>query len=529
MKKFLFILLIANICLFAQSEQKSVELPDFVILGRQRIDVPTISKNKPELVGIVSEDFLLPKYSPEELPLLISNFPKPVIPVIDDLDNSFFGNVNFGLGRYTYPLGELNLNKMLNYYLLHVKVWGTNIKEYIPFAGYNVSGISIDNNFFVSTNSNLLPGSEIKLNGIYTRDSYHFFGSNSPDSIRNTGKSSFNFSFTNNYNKWVNAGINLKANFLNIRENNFKEKLLFGSGYFESRIQRFLIGGNFIYQKQILTNNLSGIDSYNNYLVEGYSKINALKNIILKLGVSYSSTDNDNFISPFASANIKINNELAFNVEFNPHSEFLTISNFLERNLYITTNDSLDNVFMKVPIDLNASLKYEYKNQMILKIWSAYKSIKNYPYFEDNKQKGFFNVYTQDNIQSYELGTDILLNSSIYGFIDATFRLSSIKNEDNKYIPYKPLYNFNITYGYNFPINIGINIKYNFMKHYYADLNNSKLIPDYHNLSFGINYNISNLSFKADFHNILNRSNFVFDGYQEKLFDIILGVEYRWQ
>ena len=72
-KYFILIILFFSTFLFAQTEQQSIELPDFVITGRQNIDIPIAVKKKPDLVSTISKDFLTPQYSPEEFPLLFSS------------------------------------------------------------------------------------------------------------------------------------------------------------------------------------------------------------------------------------------------------------------------------------------------------------------------------------------------------------------------------------------------------------------------------------------------------------------------
>ncbi len=529
MKKIFLIFVLLSIYINAQTEKESVELPDFVIMGRQKIDVQTVPKSKPELIKIITEDFLLPRYSPEELKLLINANPEPVIPVIDDLNNSFFGNLYVGIGKYSYPVGELNLNKSLDNYLLYAKVWGTNIKEYVPSAGYNISGINVVNNIFISTKSKIFPGSKINVIGNYQRDSYKFYGSSFPDSLRITNSALFDFSFSNNYNRLFNSRIALKANFFGMKENNFREQLFYGSGYFEAKLKQFTLGGKINYQKQILENNLSGIDNNYYYTVEGFSKIYSIKNMVMRFGVTYSKTNIDYFVSPCASVEIKFYKNSIFHAEFFPQTEFLTIVNLKEKNLYMIPG-FIDNVFLKTHINFQSSVKFVLDDQINIKLWGSYKTIKNYPYFEDRVYKGLFNVYLADKVYSYELGTNIYINTLHFGLVDCSFKLSQNKNENDNFIPYNPLYTFNFTYNYNFYFGLGFNLKYDLFKESYTDIKNSKSIPDYHNISFGIYYNMfNNLTLRADFHNILNKSNFVFDGYKEKLFDIILGIEYRWQ
>lgn len=528
MKKVLFIIIFLNFVLIAQTEQRDVELPDFVITGRQRIEVQSVMKSKPELMKIISEDFLFPKYPPEEIPLLISSQTKPVVPSLDDLTNAFFGNLYVGLGRYTYPVGELNLNKSLDYYLLHAKVFGSNIKDYVEYSGYNASGASIDNNFYISTKSKLLQGTEIKLNGSYFRDSYKFFGSYKPDSLRETNRTYGNFSISNNYNRWINIGLYFQAKFLSVNDISLKEKLIEGTSFAELKFSKLIFGGNLYYKKQYLQNNLSGIDNYDYYTFNGYAKVYAIKNIFLNAGLTFSKNNSNNFIAPFGSIEMKISDEIKFTGEFKPFTRFLTILDFIDNNLYMT-NKLKDNVYDEIPFNISTSIAYENKNMFYLKLFGEYKKHNNYLYFEDVFDKGYFDVNSIDS-REFTFGINAMYNSSFYGKYDVFFNYRRVKDVNGNILPYNPVYNLSASFYYDFNFGLSFNASYSFFAKSYADIKNRIKIEDYSNLSFGLIYKLfKSLSVKADFQNILNKSNFVLNGYKGKSFDIILGVEYRWQ
>ncbi|MCX7797333.1 MAG: hypothetical protein N2249_01770 [Melioribacter sp.] len=528
MKKFLLLTILLTVVLKAQTEEREVELPDFVIIGRQRIEVQPAVKDKPDFMKIISEDFLLPKYPPEELPLLLTSEIKSTTPNLDDLNNAFFGSLYVGLGKHTYPVGELNLNKSIDYYLLHAKIFGSNIKEYVPYAGYNVSGVSIDNTLFVSTKSNFLEGSEIKLNGNYIRDSYRFFGSIKSDSLRETNRFYGNFSISNNYNQWFNFGINFQPKFLSISDINLKEKLIEGTGFSEIKFSKIAFGGNLLYKKQYLQNNISGVDNYDYYLFNGYLKIFSIKNILLNTGVVISKNKSNDFLRPFGSIEMKLSEGLIFSSEFKPYTNFSTVLDFIDNNLYVI-NTAKDNVYDEIPINLSALIKYENKEGLSLKLSGTYKKHKNFLYFEDEFNEGFFHVNSAE-AKEFLLNFGILYNTFNYGKFDMTFKYHSVKDINNHIIPFNPLYNLIINYYYNFSFGLSLQTSYQFFKESYADLLNKSLIEDYHNLSLSMIYNFfNNLSIKVDFQNILNRSNFVLKGYRGKSFDVILGIEYRWQ
>lgn len=529
MKKLIILLpILFYVSINAQTEQRGIELPDFVITGRQTVDVQAAQKKKPELISMLSEDFFTPAYSPEELPLLISSSPKPSTPEISAAGDYFSGSVLVGLGSYTYPTGLLNISAGVDNYLVSAKAWGTNIKSYVANAGYNISGVALNNNIFISTKSDFLPGTVIGLNGEYTKDLYKFYASTNPFFERQNSKGFGEFTIHNSYNRWVNFGLNLKAGFLTMNENSLNEKNLNVGSVLEIKLGKFILGGEGLYQRQILQNNLSGIDGYDYYSTEGYVKINPMQNLRLKAGFNLASNTNNTFFTPFASAQYQFAKGFVLDAEFKPHAVNYTIADFLKQNMYMI-NGTTDNVFSEVNIDLNAKLKFEYDKYFSIGLWGKFSKTDNYLYFEDILRNGFFNVRTANDVKTINGGVNFIINPGIFGYFSGEAGIQEVTDINGKYIPYIPRYSSSFTYGYNFPFGVNIKADYQFASGTYADINNIFELRDYHNVSLQIGYKIwESLSITADFQNVLNRSNFVLRQYEEKPLDLIVSVEYRW-
>ncbi|MDQ7815612.1 MAG: hypothetical protein RDU14_01145 [Melioribacteraceae bacterium] len=528
MKKYISILFFISGIIFAQQEQKSIELPDFVITGRQSIEVQAAQKRKPDLISTLSQDFFTPQYSPEELPLMLTSEPKKIVPSITAGDDYFSGLLSVGAGRYTLPMGNLSLSKSFSNFLISANVWGSNIKEYIPNAGYNTSGLSLSNNIFFDTDSGLLAGTNIKLAGAYWRDSYKFFASPIPLFERKTNRGNAGLSILNNYERKFNFSLNLNADFLTIVESDISERKLAVDGGFNLKISNLTIGAIGKYQKQILNNNLSGIDDYGFYLVNGMLKISPSKTFNLVIGAEIAGNSVNTFFSPFGLMQFQLDKGLFFNMEFKPHAENYTLLNFIDQNLYIV-NGFTDNIFSEVKIDLKSSINYEFDKIFTIALWGNYSSTDNFLYFEDYLAKGFFDVRSALDVKSISAGLNVLIHPNQLGYFSGELKFQDIRDVNDNYIPYRPNFITNLTYGIDFDFGIGLKFKYRFAYDTYTDILNSAKLSAYHNLSAGFSYKLlNNLSLTADFQNILNRSNFVFGGYQEKLFDVILGAVYRW-
>ena len=117
-----------------------------------------------------------------------------------------------------------------------------------------------------------------------------------------------------------------------------------------------------------------------------------------------------------------------------------------------------------------------------------------------------------------------------YGYFFGEIKYQDVTdNILNKTVPYEPKFKSQLIYGYDFKFGFGIKAEYQMAYEIFTNAGNTVKLDNYQNLSLSCSYKFwDSLTFTADFHNILNKSNFVWMGYQEKPFDIILGAEYRW-
>lgn len=514
--------------LFSQQEQKSIELPDFVITGRQSVEVQPAIKKKPELFSILAQEFFTPQYSPEELPILFSSRPQKIVPAISAGDDYNSGKLFIGGGRYMLPVGNFSLSKSFDNVLLSTGLWGSNTKEYISNAGYNASGANFNSTFFVDTDSDVLAGTIIKLDGDYWRDNYKFYGSFNPTYERKTNRGSGSLSIKNDYYGIFNFGLKFNADFTTIVENNIKERVLSVDGGLGFKLGNMTVGGNGIYTKQIVDNNIGGIKNYNFYLVDGFVKLIPTNDINLILGIETAGLSNNSFFSPFALLHFKMSEGLSFDLNFKPHAQKFTIKDFLLENPYLRYGLT-DNVFREAKFNLNGAINYEFDKLFAMNVWGNYSRIDNFHFYEDTIPFGFFDLLKINGVKLLSAGINLIVYPNQFGFFKGEVKFQDVKDSNGKYVPYNPSYLANLSYSHKLTTELGFKFEYTFADNSYSDILNKVKLNSYHNLSANISYEvIKNLSLSVDFQNILNRSNFVLKGYQEKPFDILLGAEYRW-
>lgn len=514
--------------LIAQTEQQSVELPDFVITGKQSVNVPIAVKKKPDFISTLSQEFFSPQITPEELPLLISSDPVPVRPEIKTFNDYVNGTLKVQIGNYSLPVGELYLNQSYDNYLLNAKVWGSNIKEYIPNAGYNSSGLSLRNDFFFSTKSNFLPGAKIKVAADYIRDSYKLFASQNPTLLRETNGGSAIFSISSSYNRWINFGFDLGGNILSLSENKLKETNISSNGLFEFKQNNFAAGVKGFFSKQLLNNNLSGVDNYSFYSTEGYIKIFPNNSLNFTLGINYAANSSNSFFAPFGSLEYNLDKGLTLSAGFNPHVKYFNTSDFIKRNIYYNPG-LIDNIFSEYKTDFNGMIKYEYEKLFSLSFSGRYSKVNNYLYYNDAVTAGKFDLNVLPEAKIVSAGLDLKVYPERFGYLFGELLFKNASDQLGNVIPYEPKLSTSVTYGYNFYFGLNIKIRYSMAFDVYTNISNSDKLDNYNDVSLSLNYEIfAGLKLTADFQNIMNRTNFVWKQYQEKPFDVLLGIEYRW-
>lgn len=527
-KYFILIILFFSTFLVAQTEQQSIELPDFVITGRQNIDIPIAVKKKPDLVSTISKDFLTPQYSPEEFPLLFSSLPVQIQPGIKLFDNYYNGTIKIQAGRYSLPVGVVSLNQNFDNYFFNARVWGSNIQEYVPNSGYNNVGFSLSNELFLSTRSDILPGSKIKFGADYFRDSYHLFATKNPSFLRERNNGSANFSIESSYNRWINFGFGLSGNIYSLSESGLKETNLNANGLFEFKLNSFTIGAIGNYKKQSLEKNISGNNGNSFYSIESYIKLLPIRSLLLTFGIDYVSNSSNSFFSPFGLFEFNFDKGFTLSGEYKPHAEYFNTTDIFNINRYFNPGVT-DNVFLKYKTELSILLKYEYKKMYSLSLSGGYSKIENYFYFEDAVDIGKFDLFVLPEVSIFSAGINFIINPSYYGTFFANIKFNDVKDNFDRTVPYEPKISSSISYGYNFSTSFGFNVKYLLELNTYTDIINSNKLDNYHNISFSLFYELlKGFKLTADFQNILNQSNFVWKQYQEKPFDLLFGIEYRW-
>ena len=201
-KKIFFLVLFVSLISFAQDKSNpNVELPDFVITGRDIVSIQKAKKIKPEVVPTISKDFFKPSYSPDNL--RIQDITSPISNKFDLTDslNIYNGYFELGLGAYTLPEAKAVYSIPFSNGIFNSYFNGNNRLNYISNASKSEWNGGINFSYFVDNSASFFGGTKLNLHGNYGVSAFKFYGSNTPDLVRDLNTGDFSFDINNLLNK----------------------------------------------------------------------------------------------------------------------------------------------------------------------------------------------------------------------------------------------------------------------------------------------------------------------------------------
>lgn len=560
MRKLILILLLP-LLIFGQSDNQSqsIELPDFVITGRQKVDLPVMKKSKAKPVSILSKEYFFPAFTPEQFTLATVAKPQQIIADLHLNETAYNKQLIIGAGQYTLPTGYFYFAQPFSVGKFYSNLWGTNQKDYVDYSDFNVSGINLGSNFYINRNSEFLPGSIINFDAQYLRNEYNFYSpfrpSNTEPVKRETNNFSGSLSLRNYYGDSFKYNFKFGGNQIDIKDTDTQEMNLYFAGNTKLLFGDFglLLSGKF--HNQSVSKSTTD-DDYNFIAAKGGIEYSLNRNFIVRGGITYYSVDVKRFLNsnaafavvtedsfaPWAEAEFLFNNNLSLTASFNQEIEFNTYSDLLKVNRYTYINNPLrpelgfDNTTTIYNNKLDVVLTYAYKKYYELSFGGAYFSADDYSFFDsdfsfDNIPRHMDKFYIDriDDVKGYSLYANALYHLGPFGWFygDAKYEVTETDNNNN--IPYHPKLSLEAAYGYQFGFGLSAELKLHYLQDTYADLENSILLDDYINLSAELRFSLTqNFEITLHLNNLLNRDNYFWLGYIEPPFDFTAGIDFRF-
>lgn len=532
-KKILFSLILLNFAAFAQDETRqnpNVELPDFVITGRDVISVKKVNKMSPDYVSTISSEFLRPAFSPEELQMRdLSNPIKSDLNLLDSL-NFFRGNIEAGAGLYTIPKLKATYAYPFQNGIVEGVFSGVYNRAYdiefsdrysIKLGGNFVYWSDIDNNF--------LPGTQSNINVDIATTSFKLFASNEPKTKRTINEGNIIAGIRNNFGKNFQFGLTLSDNITALSEENFTDNYFRLKGETKITASVINIGIAADYQKHYIKNIFGDKQGKDIFILRPVAGFQFTELIRLAFGFTYSNSGGDNFGALYASAGIKLNNNLTVFGEYAPGAHIVSPGTLLRQNEYFNAIN-YSSIYFKKSHYFDATVKYEFGPYYQINAGLKYFNSDDYPYFINSADTGKFDLaFTK--MTSVNPYVDLIYHlgpfGKFYGSANIQFVKANSDSSDN-YIPYHPVFNATGMYGYRFAMGLETQVKLTYHSKSYVDLENDLVIDPFIDLGLNFIYTLQpNFDLTLKLSNLLSNSNYRWFNYKEMPLNVIFGVNYR--
>jgi hypothetical protein len=505
-----------------KSKNPNVELPDFVITGQDVISIKRAAKIKPDFISTVTEKFVKPVHSPEELGL--RQLSDPIKEDLALLDSIAFSNGSLSAGAGLYNLPEANLNYTLPFHngILKADLGGMYQRDYIEnsdrYSFYGGAGIE----YSLGVIDKALPGTQFLLGGDYYSLAYKLFASNNPVQKRTKNEGNYFLGIKSTSGKVFIFDLQFDDHITSLVENNFSENLLNLNGIARLQLSDIGFGIKTNYQKQFYTTDSLDNIGFNYFFLRPTVSFELFNSVKAEVGYTFTNSGGQSFNNIFASFGLRISKNMILLGEFSPNAKFVTSGLLLRTNDYF---DPLmfDNLFYRKSNYFDVAVKYEYERYYQIDAGLRYFKSGNLPYFIDSNKSGQFDIDTAD-AKTYNAYLNLSFHFGPYGVLYGSFDYFRVRDNNDNKIPYQPNFKGNITYGYEFKKGMLGEVLVDYYSDRFTDIPNTTKLNSFFNLGFKLTYKLQEtFILKLEMSNLLNRDIILWQGYMEKPFDVLLG------
>lgn len=512
---------------FPQEQNPNVELPDFVIFGKEDISVRKVDKIKPDYIPIVSNEFLKPNYKPDYLDFAsVSNPVEAEKSLLDSADYRK-GYIELKAGLYQLPEGKINYTFPFKNGILHGYAEGLNQIAYVDNSQLQRLEGALDFAYTLPTDINVMPGTKFEINADHSKNLFRFFGSVEPERKRNLNIGNASATIQNLYMKEFIFDLNGGGDFTYLDDETFNETLLYANAFGRLNLNNINIDVKAAYQHQNLTSDSLSDSKTNAYYFRPTASLEIFNKIMLEAGFTFSAGGGQKLNGIYGAISTQVAKNLLVYGEYSPIGENITAGKFLRDNFYYD-QQNVNRIFLKKKNKFKALIKYEFDKYYQVDGGVEYFNTNNLPYYNNPDTSGFFDVLTSD-AKSWNIFLNMLYYLGPYGYFYGTINYFSVENSDSKKIPYNPNFIATLIYGYNFLQDWKGEAKIDYLSERYADIENDegRKLPGIFNLGLKVSYSLQkNFGLFFELDNILNVKRDTWEGYQERPIEVLFGLNY---
>lgn len=528
MKKILLVVALLSGLISAQNTntKQGIELPEFVITGKESYELPAAEKIPAPFIPTVSDEFLKPAYSPEFLEATSLTSPLKKEMQQKDTSVTYFNKLGIQAGvvplpsiaySTVIPIDEFTLGGYLNagYNRPHVD----NSWKLMFNPGAEVKYKILSGDSFLSDN-------ELSIKGDYNYSDYKMYAKPDPQT-RELHATDLSLGLASSKRNFWQYNFLVRHQYHLLSKENMNESkfTLFGSAGISGRAVEF---SPQIQYSQYMTN---GSAAWN--VGESYIKVDAPLRMIasdifsVDMGLNFTSLDTVRGLNPLLGIEIKLKSGLMVFASYHPGYQVYDYEKILGLNEYSYLSGFRATAFpQNSKFDL--SLMYEINRQFDVIASLEYYKSNDFPYFTYRNSDALFEL-TKTKAYATSLSLELRMQPGDFGYFYGKLKINSVKDTSGYKIPFNPAVELYAAYGYTLPVGITAKAGIKLRGTQYADLLNNEWMGAYHTFFLEMGYALSReflFTFKID--NLLNRKNYIWKNYQETPFNMVAGVTFQW-
>lgn len=510
--------------LYSQQQENTppLELPNFIIEGKEQLNVQAGIKQYPEKVNPLSKAELDSLNSLDKQLSLLTQ-PRAMVNQINDLYRRS-GYIRGEFGRYTTPKINAAYNlKSGDYFFFGAGSYEMS-QGHIDNADYSKLNLNLQSEYIAPEKYWIFGGSKTKAGISFDNASYSLFAIDT-GADRKRRKFSLNIDSDGEYNGYsFSTGASYKSFELDNASDDASDNALNGYLKIQTRYDQFRVGIDAEMDMHTIRGN-----GANYFSAEAFLKyeLNNAVNLKFTGGLQSAGSSEKNQrgnVNLRADVDYRINEKLTLRASIESAFEKLSLMDESYYNPYISRNVNID-----YPLNRNITGVIYYHPLKNIEVNAGIKiaRIERMPVYISMEDAQFDLKYsTATAFQLFSNGIyDLTSNDKIVWDL----KINSVHLVDtNKSATYVPVLQLGAVYGRNWTDKFGTEFGLTYVGKRYADIDNKVDINSYINLNIMADYKISNdISVFGKIDNLLNQEIYVWDKYKERSIFISAGIMWK--
>ena len=519
----IIIIILQNYFLLAQeSNSKPLELPNFIIEGKEQLNIRSGIKQFPDKPGLLSKAELDSINSLEKRQSLLL----PPEPLPDRIMNAIYnkGYITAGFGRFTTANAEAGYEMKTGDYDIFGNAGFNYSSGHIDKSGYDKAFLKLNADYIADEKYWIFGGSKTRTNIYFSNNNYSLYSVQNPQK-KNVMNLDFKIATDGNYEGFAfNTGANFRM--LRAKQDSSKafDNAICGFISVKNLSNDYELGGNLFVDLHSIRENGSHFiqaDVFGTYIHENFSlnakaglqsantsdgiaRLGLLAEAVMEFRLSEIFTVRGNFLIGME------NNSLREQFNINPY----------------TDNSALIDFSYYFP-SVRASFVIHPNEGFTAEAGINFSMIQRNPVFIDSLTGTFAISYS--DVSELELFGELHYDFSNIDLLIANATLNQSKSENGKIIPYSIPAKFSLEYKRKWLKNFGTQIGIFYIGERFSDLENQNKLNSYLDLRFNSEYSVTDeLNVFIKIENLLNSDIWIWNGYKERGLFLAGGILFKF-